>query len=198
MVAASAAADLDTALAHGWAAFADASSDDDQRADMLLNLGTLSLRAGEHRAALGACLRALELTDQTRLRLPAAGTAAIAAGHLADHRTLEHLRREIERLVGHWFDPFENARALAELAQAFALASRRDARDYAARAGALASQFRLHEIATILESLETAPAPRPALAPDRSGRTASARDVLRTLEQFGPADPSVEAEAAVC
>jgi tetratricopeptide (TPR) repeat protein len=198
MVAASAASDFDTALAHGWAAFQDASSDDDQRADMLLNLGTLSLRAGEHRAALGACLRALELTDQTRLRLPAAGTAAIAAGHLADHKTLEYLRRDIERLVIQWVDPFENARALAELAQACTLASRPEARDYAARAGVLASRFRLHEIASLLESLETAPQTRPALAMERSGRTARARDVLRTLEQFGPADPPVEAKAVVC
>jgi hypothetical protein len=80
LMAALAARDVDTALAHGWSAFEGIPTNaSDARAEMLATLGDVGRQAGEYRASLGAALAALELTDTPRIRLPALGTAAVAA-----------------------------------------------------------------------------------------------------------------------
>jgi tetratricopeptide (TPR) repeat protein len=153
LVAAVAARDVDTALAHGWAAFQEESSDNDQRAEMLINLGEVSLHAREYRAALGACLSALELSDLPRLRLPATGTAAIAAAHLGERRVVEFLIRESKRLLTRSGQPFENARMLAELAEACAVLGYPEAIEYARCADEIAQRGNFNEVAVRVEML---------------------------------------------
>jgi hypothetical protein len=90
----------------------------DERAEMLVNLGEVGRQAGEHRAAIGACLRALDLTSTPRIRLPALGTAARAAAQVGEHRLLAALEHDLERTVSRSGQPFEDARALLEFSEA--------------------------------------------------------------------------------
>jgi tetratricopeptide (TPR) repeat protein len=152
LVAALAARDVETALAHGWAAFRDTPVDAvDERAEMLLNLGAVARQAGEYRASLGACLRAVEFTDAPRLRLPALGSAAIAAAQLRQTRLLTFLIREVERSIPISGQPFENARALTDLAEAWVALDVGAAIAFADRAEAIAQPCAFHEVAARVE-----------------------------------------------
>jgi hypothetical protein len=158
LVAAVAARDVETALAHGWAAFSETSADaSDERAEMLLNLGEVGRQAGEYRASLGACLTALELTDSARLRLPALGCAAIAAAQLGERRLLEFLAREVERTARRSGQPFEVARALMDLADACAVVDDAPkALAFAAHAESLAAANGFHEVTARADAVRTA------------------------------------------
>lgn len=214
LLAAFAARDVDTALAHGWAAVRGLSADAaDERAEMLVNLGEVGRQAGEFRAALGACLSALELTDLPRLRLPALGTAALAAARLDERALLGFLARDVERTVARSGQPFENARALVELAEAQILVADLSAAEASAScAGALAGQGGFHEVAARADGVLTAvAAARAAVAAPGAGaavtvtaeesavppavRTPQARAVLRSLEAL-PASRRHRATAA--
>jgi tetratricopeptide (TPR) repeat protein len=146
LVAAIAARDVDTALAHGWAAYLEAPDDAAASAETLVSLADVSLRAGEYRAALGACVRALQLSGLMRVRLPALGTAAIAAANLRDTNLLNTLVSEVERSIGSSGQPFENARALLEVAEACVALKHADTSSFAVRAAALARQGGFHEV----------------------------------------------------
>ena len=190
--AALAAHDLDTALAHGWAAMRSLPDDAvAERAEALINLGAVGREAGEHRAALGAALSAIELADLPRLRLPALGTAARAAAALGEHRLLDFLVADVERTVARSGQQFENARALVELAEAFDGVHDEIALRYAVRARTLAHTGTFHEIAAradaVLGVVDDGYAPAANGSPARMAmhapiRTARARAVLRTLE----------------
>ena len=183
LFAAFAANDLDAALAHGWAAVHGLPDDaTDERAEALLNLGEVGRQAGEHRAALGAALSALELTDLPRLRLPALGTAARAAAALGEHRLLSFLMADVERTVTRSGQEFENARAFVELAEAFDGLHNDLSVQYAARARALAGAGAFHEITARADAVLGDGATQPAHATGRPVRSARARAVLRTLE----------------
>lgn len=214
LIAAFAANDVDTALAHGWAAVRGFSEDDaETRAEVLANLGEVGRQAGEHRAALGACLNALELTDLSRVRLPALGTAVLAAAQLGEHKLLSFLARDVERAVARSGQPYENARALINLAEAYVLSDEPTAVTYAATAAGLAKAGRFHEIAARAEQVltrmdaATHPSLNSGTPSDRAGtaasfdrdssdksrwsestaRTPRARAVLRSLAALTPA-----------
>ncbi len=188
LYAAFAANDVDTALAHGWAAVRGLPEDaGDERAEALLNLGEVGRQAHEYQAALGACLSALELTDVPRLRLPALGTAARAAAALGEHRLLEFLARDVERIVARSGQQFENARALVELAEAFDGIRNEFALRYASRAQALSDAGTFHEITAradrvISGSIADGDDRTRADAASRAARSPRAQAVLRSLE----------------
>lgn len=214
LIAAFAANDVDTALAHGWAAVRGFSDKDaEARAEVLANLGEVGRQAGEHRAALGACLSALELTHLSRVRLPALGTAVLAAAQLGEHKLLTFLARDVNRAVARSGQPYENARALMNLAEAYSLVGEPMSATYASAAGSLAETGRFHEIAARAEQVlsrtdaEAHPAPKTSKPSDRvtitdstdrdpagtsvwsetAPRTPRARAVLRSLEALTPA-----------
>jgi tetratricopeptide (TPR) repeat protein len=189
LVAAIAARDLETALAHGWAAFKEESSNGDHRAEALINLGEISLHAKQYRAALGACLSALELSDLPRLRLPAMGTGALAAAYLGEHRILDFFVTEAERLVGRSGQPFENARMLAELAEACFALGRADAAKHAERAATLADDGNFNEVAVRVERLRV----DAAVAPRFAGVPHTHRSVMVRHSPIGARPPGSDA-----
>jgi tetratricopeptide (TPR) repeat protein len=196
-VAAIAARDVDTAITHGWATVRRATTaSPDERADALANLAAASAIAGEHRAALGACLAALELTDLPRVRLPALGTAVRAAAALGEPRILAHLARDVDRTVERSGQPFESAHALVELAEALlAAADGLAATGYAQRAAALAQAGGFHEMALradrVMDAAQAAPtgvAHRATVTErptgDATARPPRVRAVLRSMESL--------------
>jgi tetratricopeptide (TPR) repeat protein len=194
-IAAITARDLDTALAHGWAAVRQTAPEaSDERAEALVNLAEVGFLAGEHRAALSACLGALELSDLARIRLPAISAAARAAAALGERRLLEHLARDVERTVNRSGQPYENAHALVGVAEALLTVGDARAAAYAERAAELASAGAFHELrlraervaAQVAEAVRTggtvrAPTGGRAIVTTQSPRV---RAVLRTLESL--------------
>jgi hypothetical protein len=157
LMAALAARDVDTALAHGWSAFEGIPPNaSDARAEMLATLGDVGRQAGEYRASLGAALAALELTDTPRIRLPALGTAAAAAAHLREVGVFRFVLRDAARTIDRSGQPFENARTLVELAEAAVVLGASDADQLASRALALASVGDFHEVTARAEAVHTA------------------------------------------
>ncbi|AHG93857.1 hypothetical protein J421_6322 (plasmid) [Gemmatirosa kalamazoonensis] len=190
-IAAVTAGDIETALPHGWAALRQTSPDaPDQRAEALVNLAEAGHLAGEHRAALSACLGALELSDLARIRLPAIGAAARAAAALGERRLVEHLARDLERTIGRSGQPFENAQALAAFAEALLAIGDPRAAEYAARSSDLAAAGAFHEVRLRAERVTDAVslgAQRPTRDAARARRVAAPQSprvqaVLRTLE----------------
>jgi tetratricopeptide (TPR) repeat protein len=189
-VAALAARDLETALTHGWAAFQSTSPDAGaERAEMLINLGELSCEAGEYRSALGACLNALELTDEPRLRLAAATTAARSCARLGEIRLLDVVNREVKRAVSRSGQPFENARACVEMGEVYVGVDAAIAADFAERAAALTTG-RFHELNERLERLRAildGSTQREFLpSVERRDWSSQAQEVLTSLEQRSP------------
>lgn len=193
LFAAAAARDIDLALAHGWAAVNYTSPEQpDDRAETLVNLAGVGCLVGAHRAALGACLSALELTDTPRVRLTALGTAVRSAAALGETRLVAHLAQDVERTIGRSGQPFENARVLIELAEVLVDAGDPRAGEYAARAGELARAGAFHEISLraeraaermrVHQSAPDAVTTPPASVPPMRPRTARARSVLRSME----------------
>jgi tetratricopeptide (TPR) repeat protein len=201
LVAALAARDVETALAHGWAAFTEAPlTAADTRAEMLVNLGDVSRHSGEYRAALGACLTALELASNPRIRLPALSCAAVAAAQLEEGRLVAFFTREVERTSARSGQPFEVARALAAIAEAATLAGAPDATALAERAASLARAGGYHEVLARVEALGIRRG-----SDGRSGSTSNAstlvwsrrsRTVIAALEQL-PALARAKATASL-
>jgi hypothetical protein len=189
LVAALAARDVETALAHGWAAFRETAPDaPDDRAEMLLNLGEVGRQAGEYRASLGACLTALELTDAPRLRLPALGGAAVAAARLGEAGLLRFVAREVERAVRRSGQPFENARALAAVAEAYATSDPAGAERFASQSEAIALRGGFHEVTTRIDRVRASVARTPEIGTTshvaKPSWSAKSRTVIKSLERL--------------
>jgi glycerate-2-kinase len=130
---------------------------------MLLNLAEVSREAGEYRAALGACVNALALAKDARVRLPGLGCAAIVSARLGEHALVEEFIADIERTILRSGLPFDNARALAEVGEALVTIDGERAIEYASRADSIAERAGFHEI-----SAQTA-----RIAEDVRGRSVS-------------------------
>lgn len=190
LMAALAAQDVETALAHGWAAFRETPPDaTDTRAEMLATLGDVSRQSGEYRAALGACLSALEMTDTVRVRLPALGTAALSAACLGEHRLFTFIASDAERTIARSGQPFENARTLVEIAEAAMVLGLAETESFADRAELLAVAGCFHEVVARVEVVRTnilrasqQRDTRPAIKGSRW--SAKTRTVLRSLESL--------------
>jgi hypothetical protein len=119
MISAAVAGDFDTALTHGWAAFADAAGDAAREADVLVNLGTLCLDAGQDEAALGAFLTATARATGPRTAIHAQAGAAHAAARLGRRELLTRLSDAVERATDTWGAPYVVAQWLATLSEAW-------------------------------------------------------------------------------
>lgn len=199
MVGAIAARDVETALVHGWRAFAGTVGDAERRADLLTNLGEVARMAHAPAVAMTCYLASLRLTRLDRIRLAALGGAVLAAVDLRDFDQLDVLTRDAEAAIVRSNQPYENAFTLVELAEAHAGAGRAPAAlAYAARAAALAAAGGFHEVAHRVEMvrarLDTGPA---RIAASRASRhqapaehrvvcslTDAAEDVLGRLAEL--------------
>lgn len=188
-----AAHDVDTALAHGWIALQGlAAGREQERAELLVNLGEVSRIAGEHRAALRASLAAAGLSNLARMRLPALGTAALAAATLGETRLLQSIAREVDQMVVRSGQPFENAHALAEVAEAFGSIGDARAVGYAERAAELARVGDFYEITLRMDRLNAVELADGGAgeqpAPSLGDRSEQARAVLNALEALPNSD----------
>jgi tetratricopeptide (TPR) repeat protein len=144
-LAAIAARDLDAAIVHGWRAYTASSGPDDE-AQALLNVAETCRLAGDAAASLRAALLVVERATVSRLRMPALGTAAHAAGRLGRVPLVRALRARVAREIA-GAGPYEHAHTLVEFAEAWAHLDRRveatrDARD----ALAMAETLGFHEV----------------------------------------------------
>lgn len=162
---------------------------------MLLNLGDLGRHTGEFRASLGACLTALALTNSPRLRLPALATAALAGAHLSAVGLLPFFEREVERMIDRSGQPFENARALVEMAEAYATVCDPKALGLAQRAETI-SAGRFHELTARAEAvracMDRAIQQRSTTSVVSVTWSPRARQILAALERMEVSAPYVE------
>jgi tetratricopeptide (TPR) repeat protein len=192
MVAALAARDADTALVHGWQAFAGTLGDADRRADLLVNLGEIARTAGSPDAAASCHAAALRLTRLERLRMAALGGSVQAAADLHDVARLARLAREAVAAVRDAAQPYDRAMLLLELAEAHArVALDAPARRHADAARTIAAEQPFHEVTHRLDAVHAilaaragvdARVPVAGVAPARL--TAAARTVLARLRQL--------------
>jgi tetratricopeptide (TPR) repeat protein len=151
-IAAAVAEQWDEALRHGWLTLVHGAGNAEQEAEALGNLAHISLGAGYPRAALHAVLKAIPSYSDERSLLPALGTAVVAAARCDERSLLDHLAHRLEAAANHTRLPYEGARALLSLAQAFdeiGLAAQADAvRD---RARGVATEHDFHELIHVAE-----------------------------------------------
>ena len=188
MLAASAAGDVNAALAHGWRAFESAAGDPTRRADMLINLAELCRKVGQYAAALRGYQAALVLTRLPRLRLAALDGAAVAAAHVGNRALLAELTRTAEAEIASSGLPYESAVAWLALAEAPArVGAAAEVARSRARAMELAMAGGFHEVRYRAEAL----AVQKVTSPPGSGElTDTSRDVVRRLAEL-PDDASL-------
>jgi tetratricopeptide (TPR) repeat protein len=175
MLVALAAGDLQTALGHGWRAFADASEDADRRADALSNLGGLCRRAGDHDAALRAFRASIALTETPRHRLTALRNAALSAAQGARSDLVAEFARDADVAMARVGQPYEVARAQLDLGEAYAtLGDVAEAGTRLHDARAIAERYGYHELAWRVEVVTAAAQRAPA---DARRRPAADRPV---------------------
>jgi hypothetical protein len=86
--------------------------------EALVNLAHISLGAGYSRAALHAILKAMPNAADEHVRLPALGTAVVAAARCEEQSLVEHLATQLEGTAANSSTPYEAARALLSLSDA--------------------------------------------------------------------------------
>jgi tetratricopeptide (TPR) repeat protein len=189
LIAAIAAADLDTALVHGWAAYELARGNADREAELLINISHVSLMAGYPAAALRGSLASLQRSAGARLRIPSLGGAAVAAARIGNRQLVGMLARVAEETLLSAGLPFESASALRSLSEAFELigdAAR--AEDYRLRARALARKNGFFEIVLATEPKDTPAEAKPAVK-----RHHLTRESLNVIESLESMDSEVDA-----
>lgn len=181
-VAAAVAEEWDEALRHGWLTHVLGAGNAEQECEALINLAHISLGAGQARAALHAALRALPDARDDRTRLPALGTAVVAAARCSERSLLEAIATTVENTVQVSSLPYESARALLSLSQSFdqvGMATRAD--NVRARARAIAEAHEFHELMHVAESDEVT---RRATALAASDLDEQSLEVVRNLESL--------------
>lgn len=168
MLAAIAADDLATALAHGWRAFADAERTAERRAEALLNLGSLCRRVGDHAAALRALQACLALAPVPRLRMNALGSAALTAAQSGRPELVPGFVAEADEAVAAISLPWESASVQLEIAEA--VAETGDLAGAAKRARAALSLAERHRFFELTWRAEGAIAAYEKAATERAGR----------------------------
>ncbi len=154
-VAAAVAEDWEEALRHGWLTLVHGAGNAEQECEALINLAHISLGAGYSRAALHAILKAIPNASDDHTRLPALGTAVVAAARSGERPLLEHLAAKLDNTAASSSLPYEAARALLSLSEAFDEIGRGARADsMRARARALAEKHEFHELVHVTESNE--------------------------------------------
>ena len=181
LIASAVAGDFETALRHGWIAIGLATNDE-QRAELLVNLASVCLDAGHPRAALNGFLQALGKTQISRVRLPAFGSAARAAARLDEPEAVKDLVDAGMRLVTPAGNEYEIADMLREFAEAYAdLGEPTESTRFKVEALKRARRGHLFEIIHRLESMSSTKTPAPSPAP-------LAADALGVTTQLASAD----------
>ena len=156
-VVAAVSEEWDEALRHGWLTLVLGAGNPEQESEALGNLAHISLGAGYPRAALHAILKAIPSYRDDRMLLPALGTAVVAAGRCDERSLLDHLTVKLDEHVANSNLPYEGARALLSLAQAFdemGLPGRADSAR--SRARGMAEEHEFHELIHVAERDELA------------------------------------------
>jgi tetratricopeptide (TPR) repeat protein len=198
MICAGSAGDLSTAARHAWAAYVDA--DGASRAETLIDLSEMLLRAGSERAALSGFASAVRASVLPRFEIPALGGLAIAAARGATGELATSLVRGADRrldaITRSGSLPYLQACALAEVADAFselgdieaAGARRQRARELAVRHG-------FHEVLFRLESANSEDARRAAQA----AREASVPwEIVQAVEAITSVEGLAETALELC
>lgn len=178
-VAAAVAEDWEDALRHGWLTLVHGAGNAEQECEALINLAHISLGAGYSRAALHAILKAIPGAADDHTRLPALGTAVVAAARCDERSLLETLAAKLEKAVAIASTPYEAARALLSLSEAyeqFGMHTRADS--VRANARAIAEQHDYHELMHVAQEEEIA---RPVVVEARE-LPEHAREVVCKLE----------------
>jgi tetratricopeptide (TPR) repeat protein len=200
LVAAAVARDFDTALAHGWQALAHTAGEPAKEAEVLVNLATLCLDAGENAAAMRGFTAAAERASLERFRSAAHAGAAVAAARLGDRESLARYAALVERALAAGLGPYESAQRLLTLSDAWRAAGEMEAAESTRRRGLAIARARgfaelVHEygVGTPAADPTARPVGRPSPADDDVVTLgAGARRVVRALAAFGGAPPSVE------
>jgi tetratricopeptide (TPR) repeat protein len=170
------AGDFDAAIKHGAAGVSGAA--DEHRVVLLQNLASVCYDAGQFRSALHGQLQALAATRLERVRLPALGGAAVAAGRLGEAQIVEELVRAAEPLLRQRAPEFELADMIREFAEAYGyLGDIERWRRFRDEALARAQRGKFFEIVHRIESMRapTATVPAPEIALTRDALAVAAR-----------------------
>lgn len=179
-IAAAVAADWEEALRHGWLTLVHGAGNPEQECEALINLSHVSLEAGYAKAALHAVLRALPAAADDHTRLPALGTAVVAAARCGERSMLECLAIKLETTVAVSSLPYETGRSLLSLARAFdeiGMPARADS--IRGRAREVAEQHQFHELLHVVETDELT---RPATAVETRELDDETQQVVANLE----------------
>jgi len=155
LVAAAVARDFDTALSHGWSALAHVAGSPAKEAEVLLNLATLCLDAGQDEAALRGFFAAAERTQRKGARIAAQAGAAVAAARTGDRVTLLRCTAAVERALEGEMAPYERALRLLTLSDAWRAAGDERAEESAIRRGLEVA--RAHGFAELVHEFESRP-----------------------------------------
>jgi tetratricopeptide (TPR) repeat protein len=154
LVACARQGDFEAALQHGWAAFESTASDQNSRAELLVNLGGLCRDCGYHTASFAAYAVGFMYADMDRIRIPAFSGATLAAALAGETQTARLLATRLEQLLEGGVQPYEEAQALVNLALAYEALGERVARDIAARVEVMSDTYKYHELAHLARELQ--------------------------------------------
>jgi tetratricopeptide (TPR) repeat protein len=167
MAATSSLGDYQQAFDYGWRGYDACDTDADRRASVIANLATLALRLGRPAAARRGYLAVLGLSQVERVVLPSLSGLALVNAAMNDVDELRIVAHRLELRSALSPQPYEVARSLFELAQAWQQAGQhQDAEECLARARDLALRHGFHEVSHRSELLGEALAAA-AAAPTR-------------------------------
>ncbi len=159
-----------TAFEHGWRGYDAAAQDTERRASVVSNLSTLALRTGRFTAARRGFIATLSLTQAERIVLPTLSGLSLTNAATRDHAELAVVAERIELRSATSVQPYEVARAMFELAEAWKEAGELEkAQECLARARQLALRHGFHEVTFRSELLAEALAAAAATTPVEHG-----------------------------
>lgn len=120
MAAALGAQDFNRALIAGWRALETSALDSYDKAGVMVNLGSIALRAGRPVAALRVVKAALRTTRHARVLMPAYSKGALAAAALGRRAMVDRFAARLMATAAAANFPLEELEARSELAQAYA------------------------------------------------------------------------------
>jgi len=121
MAAALATEDFSHALVAGWRALETGALGSYDEAGVMVNMASISLRAGQSNAALRTVFSALRATTHARVRMIAYSKGALAAAQLGRKALVEKFARRLVATAAAGNFPLDELESRSELAVAFAL-----------------------------------------------------------------------------
>jgi tetratricopeptide (TPR) repeat protein len=135
------------ALEHGWRGFDAAADDAERRASLVSNLSSVALRMGRLHAARRGFFATLGMCELDRIVLPTLGGLAMANAASGDHTELALVAQRIELRAITSAQPYEVARTMFELAQAWEQSGQvEESKQCLTRARELALRHGFHEV----------------------------------------------------